>query len=96
MVVFFWILFSVVVGIVGSDRKIGFGAAFICSLLLSPLIGLIITLISPTKASLALQAKMLDEQKKTNELLKQPNFSVSQELLNIQRMRESGTLSEEE
>ncbi|MFI3258889.1 MAG: hypothetical protein R3Y16_02200 [Rikenellaceae bacterium] len=38
--------FSVVVGLIGSNRRIGFGWAFILSLLLSPLIGLLITLLS--------------------------------------------------
>lgn len=40
------ILLNVVVGLVGSRRQIGFGWSFILSLLLTPLIGLIITLLS--------------------------------------------------
>lgn len=39
-------LFSVLVGILGAGRKIGFGWAFILSLILTPLGGLICTLIS--------------------------------------------------
>ncbi len=42
----FWIIFAIVVGVLGKDRKIGGGAAFFLSLILSPLIGLIITLAS--------------------------------------------------
>ncbi|MFI3317584.1 MAG: hypothetical protein SNH88_00155 [Rikenellaceae bacterium] len=37
---------SILVGILGSRRSIGFGWAFIASLLLTPFIGLIITLLS--------------------------------------------------
>ncbi|MFR9603740.1 MAG: hypothetical protein SNG02_07720 [Rikenellaceae bacterium] len=37
---------SVLVGIIGSRRNIGFGWAFIFSLLLTPLVGLLITLLS--------------------------------------------------
>lgn len=37
---------SVLVGIVGSKRRIGFGWAFVASLLLTPLVGLLVTLIS--------------------------------------------------
>lgn len=37
---------DVLVGLLGSRRNIGFGWAFILSLLLSPLVGLIIVLIS--------------------------------------------------
>lgn len=46
MIIFLWLILSVLVGILGGKRKIGFALALICSLLLSPLIGLIITLIS--------------------------------------------------
>jgi hypothetical protein len=44
-----WIIFSVIIGMIGSNRNIGFAGAFFCSLLLSPLIGLIITLVSKDK-----------------------------------------------
>ena len=37
---------SVLVGIVGSKRRIGFGWAFLASLLLTPLVGLLLALIS--------------------------------------------------
>lgn len=37
---------SVLVGLIGSRRRIGFGWAFLASLLLTPLVGLIITLVS--------------------------------------------------
>jgi len=42
-----WIIFSFVAGAVGANRKIGFAATFILSLLLSPLIGLILAFASP-------------------------------------------------
>ena len=37
---------SVLVGIIGSRRRIGFGWAFLASLLLTPLVGLLLALIS--------------------------------------------------
>lgn len=39
-------LLSVLVGIVGSRRRIGFGWAFLISLVLTPLVGLIIALLT--------------------------------------------------
>ena len=39
-------LFAVLVGILGATRKIGFGWSFIISLILTPVVGLICTLIS--------------------------------------------------
>jgi len=49
MVILLWIVFSIVIGIIGSNRKIGFAGAFFLSLLLSPVIGLIIALTSKDK-----------------------------------------------
>lgn len=39
-------LLAVLVGIIGSRRRIGFGWAFLISLILTPLVGLIVTLLS--------------------------------------------------
>lgn len=39
-------LLSVLVGIIGSRRRIGFGWAFLISLIFTPLVGLIVALIS--------------------------------------------------
>ena len=41
--IFFWILFAVLVGIYGNKRGGGFAGPFILSLILSPLLGLILT-----------------------------------------------------
>lgn len=45
----FWIFFALLVGFVGKDRNIGFGWAFFWALILSPLIGIIIALLSDKK-----------------------------------------------
>lgn len=39
-------LLAVLVGIIGSSRRIGFGLAFLLSLIFTPLVGLIITLLT--------------------------------------------------
>lgn len=44
-----WIGLSLLVGVVGKDRNIGFGWSFFWSLILSPLIGVVIALISDKK-----------------------------------------------
>ena len=46
MIVLVWIVFSIVAGVVGQDRSIGFWGSFMLSLLLSPLIGLIVAFAS--------------------------------------------------
>ena len=40
-------LLAVIVGLVGSRRRIGFGWAFLLSVVASPLLGLIVTLCTP-------------------------------------------------
>ena len=45
-VIIFWLGTSIIVGIIGMERKIGFLKAFLASLILSPLSGLIVTLSS--------------------------------------------------
>ena len=49
-----WILFSMFVADLGKRRTIGYGPAFILSLLLSPIIGLIIVLISPAEVKVVI------------------------------------------
>lgn len=39
-------LLSVLVGLVGSNRRIGFGWSFLLSLIFTPLVGLVFTLLS--------------------------------------------------
>ncbi|AEK22699.1 hypothetical protein [Capnocytophaga canimorsus] len=40
---------AVLVGLLGKNRKIGFGWSFVLALFLSPIIGLVITLLSEKK-----------------------------------------------
>ena len=42
-----WCLISVLIGLVGSRRKIGFAWTFVLSLILTPIVGLIAALTSP-------------------------------------------------
>jgi tetrahydromethanopterin S-methyltransferase subunit C len=46
MIYVFWIVLALVVGFLGKERTTGFWGAFILSLILSPLIGVIIVALS--------------------------------------------------
>ena len=65
-----WLVLSIVIGIVGNKRTIGFGLAFFWSLLLSPLIGLIITLCYPTKADVEYKERMLRQMQQLKEAMR--------------------------
>lgn len=96
-----WIIFSFVVGAIGNNRKIGFAGAFFVSLILSPLIGLIITLVSKDKNEEEYQKEVLATQKKQQETLtkiqsEKKSTSISEELNKLREMKDNGTLTEEE
>ena len=86
-----YILLCFVVGIIGKDRNIGFPVAFFISLLLSPIIGLIITLSS---------SKMKDEEYKEKMLEIAENkaapSSVADQLHKLNELRKEGVLTDEE
>lgn len=104
MGIFFgWIIFSFVVGFVGSGRKIGFWGAFFLSLLLSPLIGLIIALVSKNEADEAYKAKVLTVQQNQQETLKKLSetektkpVSIADELEKLKKLREDNLITEDE
>lgn len=106
MGIFFgWIIFSFVVGFIGTDRNIGFWGAFFLSLLLSPIIGLIITLVSKNKADEAYKTKILQAQREQKEALNKLSeskkedtkiISVAEELEKLKKLRDENSISEEE
>ena len=49
----------IVVGVIGSDRTIGFWGAFFISLIFSPVIGIIVVLLSKTKQTDELEKELL-------------------------------------
>jgi hypothetical protein len=54
-----YIIFSIVAGVLGAKRKIGFAGAFFLSLAISPLIGFIAVLCSKRKSDIEYERKML-------------------------------------
>ena len=99
---FSWLILSFIVGLIGSGRRITFFGAFILSLLLSPLIGLIITLISKNKQDELYKKQMLQmqmiQQTSLNNLSTPPQAytSVVEELEKLQKLKDSNLLTEEE
>lgn len=55
MWVFIWIILAVVCAMIGNDRKIGGAAGFFIALLLSPIVGFIVVLLSEPKKSVKQQ-----------------------------------------
>ena len=59
IIVIFWIGLALLVGVVGKNRKIGFAGAFLLAILLSPIIGLVIALLSKPKKDINEEHKFL-------------------------------------
>ncbi|MFW5757731.1 MAG: SHOCT domain-containing protein [Bacteroidota bacterium] len=99
--VFIWIIFALIVGSIGSGRKIGFAGAFLLSIIFSPLIGLIITLISPSESDVKYKNEMLSVQTQQKEsidkLVKNKGTSnLVDELSKAKKLLDEGVLSNEE
>lgn len=95
-----WLILSIVIGIVGSNRKIGFTGSFFLSLLLSPIIGLIFTLTSKSLETERYEQELLKTQKlqqKTLEKINNQNLnSLSDGLKKVKDLLESGIVTTEE
>jgi Ca2+/Na+ antiporter len=59
MLYFSWVLLSIFVGAIGISRTIGFFGAFMISLLLTPVVGFIFTMISKDKETAMLEKQQL-------------------------------------
>jgi hypothetical protein len=84
-------IFSSIVAMLGRDRKIGVLGAYALSLLLSPLIGLIITLSSTKFSDEEYQEKMLDIAEN-----KAAASSIADQLYKLNELRIQGVLTDEE
>ena len=104
---FGWIIFSFVVGFIGSRRRIGFWGAFLLSLLLSPLIGIIIALVSKNKDDEKYKETVLRVQRNQQQILEETlenlsnreqtnSISIIEELEKLKKLKEENLITEEE
>ncbi|OJZ11055.1 SHOCT domain-containing protein [Sphingobacterium sp. 40-24] len=92
-----WIIFSLAVGAIGVNRNIGFAGAFFLSLFLSPVIGLIFTLVSKSDEQLRFETELLSHAKKqTDGILNVGHKSFTDELFKLKTLLDSGLISREE
>jgi hypothetical protein len=83
-----WVLLSLLMGALGSDKNIGFWGAFLLSLLLSPLIGLIIVLCSGSKMIFLPPSPSKVKSPKTE--------FIGEELIRLKSLLDSGVITEDE
>lgn len=90
-----WFILSIIVGVIGTDRKIGGAGAFFLSLFLSPLIGGIITLTSATTEDEAYKKNLLKATKDLSEFKPAPQ-EQTHEIEQLYNLYKKGILTEEE
>lgn len=95
-----WITFSLFVGMLGDDRKIGFWGSFLLSIILSPIIALIITMFSKTLKQQRIDDEILENQKEQTRLLAEKSenntISIADEIEKLISLKDKGLLTEEE
>jgi hypothetical protein len=98
-----WIILSFVIGIIGGNRKIGFLGAFLLSIFLSPLIGLIVTLVSKNEEDEKYKEKVFAVQQRQQEALKNiadaqktKSVSIADELEKLRKLKEDNLITEDE
>lgn len=92
-----WIFFSIIVGAIGSNRNIGFVGAFFLSILLSPFIGLIFTLVSKSNEQIEFEKQLLSQNKKqTDGIINANQKSFTDELYKLKTLLDSGLITSEE
>lgn len=81
---FGWIIFSCVVGALGSRRNIGFWSSFLLSIFLSPLVGLIVVLFSKDKEDEIYKQRVLQiQQNSLNRLSEKITTNQDQLRMNL-------------
>ncbi|HAE68482.1 MAG TPA: hypothetical protein DCG77_15040 [Sphingobacterium sp.] len=92
-----WIILSIIIGFVGDGRKIGFFKAFVASLILSPVVGVILTFASKSKSQIAFEDNLIKQTvMQTEQLAKVNRGSLTEELLKLKTLLDAGLITMEE
>lgn len=95
-----YVFIAAIVGLIGSDRAIGFWGVFMWSLLLSPVIGLFIAALAKSKQKADLEWNAMQSIINQNKVAAQPTVinqkSVADELNKLKQLKEDGTIDEAE
>jgi hypothetical protein len=101
--VIIWIVSSLVIGVIASDRTIGFWGALLISLCFSPLIGLIFTLLSKTNKEVNYRNSILRTQKSQQESLQKiaeletiQRVSIADEIEKLEKLKINNSITEDE
>lgn len=92
MIIVGWLLAALVCGLLGLGKKGGFGRAFVISLFLSPLVGFIVTLLSPE----ATQTEENDDAKRPVDVDFENRQNTSKQILKLYDELKAGKITDDE
>jgi len=88
---FFWIIGCIVAALIGQNKTIGATGSFFLSLFLSPIIGIIVALVSQEQVVVDLQKKVIAPTYNNNS-----SESIAGELQKFKDLLDQGAISEKE
>lgn len=95
MVFFFlWLCFAAIVGAIATDKAMGFWGGFLWSVFLSPLIGLIIVLLSKSKTQQAIEVGMINQLSQKPPM--QSSKTVTEQLTELEDLKSKNLVTEAE
>ncbi len=98
--IFAYLFLVLIIGLLGSNRKIGFAGAFFISLILSPLIGLIVVLLSKRLSDLEFEKNLIDLQQQQKQaidsLSKKGSAGIADEITKLTDLLNRGIINKEE
>jgi type II secretory pathway predicted ATPase ExeA len=97
---FIWVILAILVGAFGSDKTVGFWGAFLWSLLLSPLIGIIIVIMSKSNTQKAYEDQAYRNQFHQTQMLSEMNKAKQEtptdELAKLKKLLDDKAITPEE
>lgn len=87
-----WIVLAFICGGIGSSKQIGFWPSFFLSLLLTPIVGFIVAILSPNKVVIV--SKPIDHKRVEAQIDK--TASIGEQLKQLYELKESGAITQEE
>jgi uncharacterized membrane protein len=90
-----WIFFAAVVGFIAKDKTMGFWGGFLIALILSPLIGFIIVLVSRDRVTYITETRTVHNPSPVQEQ-KVTQQSIADEIEKLKKQLDSGAITQEE
>jgi hypothetical protein len=94
VILFLWVFFAAIVGFIATDKAMGFWGGFLLSLLLSPLIGFIIVVVSKSKQTHIMEQRVINSLPMQNQI--HHHSSIADEIAKLKKQMDDGVITQDE